>query len=271
MATLFATIPVISISGQTEGPQPQAGGFSTTDLYGRTIDVTFSTTAFVPGDAITADIAESANFSIPVGTISGNVYQVTTGNSNITATLPAATSMPDGWYCFIRKVDTGTGIVLTTPITSPAATSVATQGHMTMFWTDAVNWYGRAWFGGVDSSGNTAITSSGTLTFTGTTVALVGPVTSTGSITTSVIGTTLAIKSGANSKAGTVTVAAGAATVANTSITANSIIKLTLKTVGGTKVADPYVATITPGTGFTLAGGGASDTSTYNYVVFEVN
>lgn len=55
-------------------------------------------------------------------------------------------------------------------------------------------------------------------------------------------------------------------TVANTNVTANSIIVFTLKTVGGTVGAYPTVDTITPGTGFTVSGG-ASDTSTYNYLI----
>jgi len=65
---------------------------------------------------------------------------------------------------------------------------------------------------------------------------------------------------------GTVTLNSGTpVTVANTAVTASSQIMLTLKTVGGT-VAAPYVATITPGTGFTVNGGG-SDTSVYNYAI----
>lgn len=56
-------------------------------------------------------------------------------------------------------------------------------------------------------------------------------------------------------------------TVANTAVTAGSIISFTLKTVGGTVSAGaPNVKTITPGTGFTVAGV-ASDTSTYNYEI----
>lgn len=56
-------------------------------------------------------------------------------------------------------------------------------------------------------------------------------------------------------------------TVANAAVTANSIISFTLKTVGGTVSASaPNVKTITPGTGFTVAGL-ASDTSTYNYEI----
>jgi hypothetical protein len=53
-------------------------------------------------------------------------------------------------------------------------------------------------------------------------------------------------------------------TVADANVTANSAIIITLKTVGGTVGAVPAVKTITPTTGFTVAGT-ASDTSTYNY------
>lgn len=64
---------------------------------------------------------------------------------------------------------------------------------------------------------------------------------------------------------GTFTCATSAATVVNTNVDAGSIVWITLKTVGGT-VAQPFIATITAGTGFTVTCGG-SDTSTYNYVI----
>jgi len=69
---------------------------------------------------------------------------------------------------------------------------------------------------------------------------------------------------------GTVTLnGASAVTVANTAVTANSIIVFTLKTVGGTVSPNaPNVKTITPGTGFTVAGT-ASDTSVYNYRIIS--
>lgn len=57
-------------------------------------------------------------------------------------------------------------------------------------------------------------------------------------------------------------------TVTDPNVTANSNIIITLKTVGGTvSPSVPYIATITPGTGFTVTGT-ASDTSTYNYKIF---
>ena len=71
---------------------------------------------------------------------------------------------------------------------------------------------------------------------------------------------TIALLSG-----GTFTCASSTATVADTYTNAGSLVFLTLKTVGGT-VAAPFVATITPGTGFTVTCGG-SDTSTYNYLI----
>jgi hypothetical protein len=55
-------------------------------------------------------------------------------------------------------------------------------------------------------------------------------------------------------------------TVAEAGIARNDLISISLNTVGGTVGAIPRLTTITPGTGFTVAGT-ASDTSIYNYVV----
>jgi hypothetical protein len=55
-------------------------------------------------------------------------------------------------------------------------------------------------------------------------------------------------------------------TVVDPNTRLNSIIFFTLNTVGGTVGAVPSIKTITPGTGFTVAGT-AGDTSVYNYVI----
>lgn len=90
-------------------------------------------------------------------------------------------------------------------------------------------------------------------------------------ISTTAIGKTLLIKSGTNAKSGTFTLSSGAATVANTSVTANSCIGgITIKTASGSATSLPRVATTTPGTGFTVAGT-ATDNGTYNYFIIEVN
>lgn len=70
---------------------------------------------------------------------------------------------------------------------------------------------------------------------------------------------------GQNSNQGTfVCNGASNVTVTDPRITANSVVVITLRTVGGTVGAIPRLTTVTPGTGFTVAGT-ASDTSTYNY------
>jgi hypothetical protein len=77
------------------------------------------------------------------------------------------------------------------------------------------------------------------------------------------------LTSGANLNAGTFALTAGSATVSNTGITANSVVVASLKTSGGTPGIYAPLITLTPSTGFT-ATGLATDTSTYNYVVFGV-
>jgi hypothetical protein len=47
-----------------------------------------------------------------------------------------------------------------------------------------------------------------------------------------------------------------------------SVVVYSLNTVGGTILGHPYIMTITVGTGFAVRAG-ASDTSTYNYIVYN--
>jgi hypothetical protein len=58
-----------------------------------------------------------------------------------------------------------------------------------------------------------------------------------------------------------------AVTITNPSVNANSVIILTVKTVSGT-VGPAYVATATPGTGFTVKSA-SGDASTYNYLIMN--
>lgn len=90
-----------------------------------------------------------------------------------------------------------------------------------------------------------------------------------GDISTTVAGKTLIVKSGSNAKSGTFTLSSGAATVANTSVTANSVIVFCMKTSSGT-VGAVRVTGTTVGTNFVVAGLG-TDNSTYNYIILEVN
>jgi len=65
---------------------------------------------------------------------------------------------------------------------------------------------------------------------------------------------------------GTFTLTAGAATVANTAVTANSVIVATVKTVGGTQ-GNWLKIVPTPSTGFAVTSENAADTSVYNYLI----
>ena len=77
-------------------------------------------------------------------------------------------------------------------------------------------------------------------------------------------GSQAAFPDGAIAK-GTVTLnGATPVVVVDADFTATTPVNFTLKTVGGTVGAHPSIKTVTPGTGFTVAGT-ASDTSVFNY------
>lgn len=84
------------------------------------------------------------------------------------------------------------------------------------------------------------------------------------------VGNTVYVSSGSNAKAGTFTLSSGAATISNTSITANSVLVCWLKTASGTIAGLPYATAVSVGTSYTVAGA-ATDNSTYNYIILEVN
>lgn len=78
----------------------------------------------------------------------------------------------------------------------------------------------------------------------------------------------LAMASGANTRAGNATLVAGTVTVANTSVTANTIVMLTRKTSGGT-LGTAITYTVIAATSFTINSDSALDTSTFSYVLIE--
>lgn len=59
---------------------------------------------------------------------------------------------------------------------------------------------------------------------------------------------------------------ASAVTIIDSNVSTNSVIPISLNTVGGTVGAAPTIQTITPGTGFTVKCT-AADTSTYAYLI----
>lgn len=61
---------------------------------------------------------------------------------------------------------------------------------------------------------------------------------------------------------------ATAVVVTDARVTANSVVVITLKTVGGTPDGAPYLSSVTPGTGFEVKAA-AGDTSVYNYAIIN--
>lgn len=105
-------------------------------------------------------------------------------------------------------------------------------------------------------NGNIVLTPNGT-----------GVISTVASLTFTAAASGINLKRGANGKCGTF-VANGTTpvTISNTSIAITDTISISLNTVGGTVGAQPVVATITAGVGFTVVCTD-SDTSTYNYAI----
>jgi hypothetical protein len=95
-----------------------------------------------------------------------------------------------------------------------------------------------------------------------------GTVASAGQVSITTAGFGLTVKGGTNAKVGKVALVAGAATVANTSVTANSIIMLTVQN-GTTTTGAVSVGTITAGTSFTIVSTNTADTTTVGYFIVE--
>ncbi|HEY6022290.1 MAG TPA: hypothetical protein VIY48_21265 [Candidatus Paceibacterota bacterium] len=80
--------------------------------------------------------------------------------------------------------------------------------------------------------------------------------------------TDLVAKLGAPVVTGVATLAAGTVVVADTNITANSVIRVANKTIGGTPGA-PYISARTPGTSFAITSTSGTDTSVIQYDIIS--
>jgi hypothetical protein len=100
-------------------------------------------------------VAKSANFTI-LASDEGKVFNVTTGASNILATLDA-TTLYNGFKVFVRKADTGAGL-----LTSSASTSaIGKSGHMFEIFCDGSSYIVKTIYGSFDAIGNLTISSVG--------------------------------------------------------------------------------------------------------------
>ena len=93
---------------------------------------------------------------------------------------------------------------------------------------------------------------------------------STGDVKVSTAGKGLFVKEGSNAKQGTATLVAGTATVANTSVTANSRIFLTIQSLGTVTAPKAIAVTAkTASTSFVITSADNTDTSVIAYEIFE--
>lgn len=197
------------------------------------------------GDAFNQVIAKSADFTI-LSSQNGALFNVTTGNSNVTATLPTGAQ---GLFFFIRKADAGTGGVLN----SASSGGLFISGHMTLLaWNAGTSaWIGRAWFGSENTSGALTVSSGGSNQNINLNPSGSGIVSSTGQFSgTGYVGvnrsynaptaisaagdTSIALQAGEITRAFVVTVQAGAGTysatlsLASTNAVAGAIITATI-------------------------------------------
>lgn len=106
-------------------------------------------------------------------------------------------------------------------------------------------------------------TYSGSPVFNGTTNSF------TNGLAVTTAGKGISIKSGTNAKAGTTAaMTAGTIAVTTTAVTANSVIVLSQKTIGGTPGA-LFVSAVTAGSGFTIKSTSSTDTSTVNWIILD--
>ncbi len=100
------------------------------------------------GGAFSQVINETANFT---ASTKGAIYNVTTGSSTITVTLPTAAN---GMFFAVRKADTGTGTV------SVNSSSLGSAGHMEEVFCDGTTFYNKFIGGKIDGSGNYTYTTA---------------------------------------------------------------------------------------------------------------
>lgn len=79
--------------------------------------------------------AKAANFTVTNPEVD-DTFNVTTGASTITATLP--TSPPTDFYIWLRKSDNGAGSVVTSPVISVLPVALNTQNDLALVWWDAI-------------------------------------------------------------------------------------------------------------------------------------
>lgn len=244
-------------------PAPFTSGQRLID--GQALDDSFAYPIVSTQDAITATPSGTQATSIILSATISRISTVVSANDGIR--LP--TSKAGSWITLINDGANAMQVFghLTATINDIASStgiSQAAGATVTYFCPVVGKWY-------------TAIPANGL--YTGNFDGIVGAntpaagtfttISSSGAHTFTVASAGINLKRGSNGKCGTfVCNGVTPVSVSNTSIAITDTIIVSLNTVGGTVGAIPAIQTITPSSGFTIAGT-ASDTSTYNYTIIS--
>lgn len=95
-------------------------------------------------------------------------------------------------------------------------------------------------------------------------------VTTAGNLVCDTAGKGLQVKSGTGARAGNAVLVGGTVTVTNTTVTANTVVMLTRKTSGGT-IGTAITYTLSAGASFTINSDSVIDTSTFSFLLLELN
>lgn len=229
------------------------------------------------------------NYTFP----SGNIYLRVEG-AGLTITLPSAIGIT-GQSVIVKEttivpnstIVTQFGQTINDSLTSYSLTS---EEDSVVFVSDGANWNivsifrnNGVWTNGpgvpgsipvytdstsISQSSGASIDGGGNLTVGGSITGF-GSATFDGNITFNTAGSVLSVKSGTGQRAGNLTLAGGTRTVANSTVSANTIVMLTRKTSGGT-IGTAITYTLSAGASFTVNSDNILDTSTFSYFLVEV-
>lgn len=99
-------------------------------------------------------VTKNANFSLVFATDHQKQFDVTTGASTITVTLPAMTFSNVPFYVWIKKADAGAGTVVTSPLVADQVLSLTAVNDIAL-----LRWNGTAWVSTVFAGGTIPATA----------------------------------------------------------------------------------------------------------------
>lgn len=287
-ATVISILGVRVINNQTHGISIESGqpavniwgvtfSGSGTAASGTNYDLNWSgsATGIVDGcrfsSALVATGTAGVQSSVNIGSGQNvrfmNIYFVgtgTTSSNRFTATPSAVLITNNGTYQFMTQLNLTGAVTSTSTISAQPSSNSNTILSSNTNGSSAFDSYRKTGDGtsaaGTGSAGrDTSWGRQGAAQFG----------TPDSDIVIGLAGKGLRVKSGSNARAGTATLVAGTVTVANTSVTASTVILLGGNTPVTANAGALYVSSVSPGTGFTVKSTNASDTSKFGYHLVE--